>query len=120
MPDKPHPRGAFALLAAAAFLTASCGKNDGAAMAKSQAAAAPPPLEVSAIRVSARRIPVSLEAVGQAEGSREVEIRSRVSGIIEKRLYEEGAAVGAGTVLFRIDAAPYELAVQQARAALVQ
>ena len=120
MPELPHPRGALALLAAAALLTASCGKKDGAAMAKSQAAAVPPPLEVSAIRVAARKIPVSLEAVGQAEGSREVEIRSRVSGIIEKRLYEEGAAVAAGTVLFRIDSAPYELAVLQARAALVQ
>jgi membrane fusion protein (multidrug efflux system) len=43
-----------------------------------------------------------------------------VTGIIEKRLYEEGAAVASGTLLFEIDAAPYELAAQQARAALEQ
>ena len=65
-------------------------------------------------------MPISLEAVGQAEGSREVEIRARVSGILEKRLYDEGAAVPAGKILFIIDPAPYDLAAQQARAALQQ
>ena len=77
-------------------------------------------MRVTAIRVSLQKVPVSLEAVGQAEGSREVEIRARVSGILEQRLYEEGAPVASGAGLFRIDPVPYELAVQQAKAALLQ
>ena len=65
-----------------------------------------------------QQVPIAFEAVGQAEGSREVEIRARVSGILEKRVYDEGAPVKAGAVLFRIDRAPYEIALAQARAAL--
>ncbi len=103
----------FALLA-----LAGCGKA-GPDAAK-QASAAPPPLPVTVIAVSARRVPVSLEAVGQAEGSREVEIRARVSGILEKRVYEEGSQVAAGALLFLIETAPFELAVQEARATLTQ
>src|SRR5262249_796584 len=57
---------------------------------------------------------------GTAEGSREVEIRARVTGILEKRVYEEGAPVNAGQVMFTIDPAPFELAVDSARAALQQ
>jgi membrane fusion protein, multidrug efflux system len=98
------------------FVLAGCGKADGSA----KPAAEPAPLAVATIRAKTQPVPVSLEAVGQAEGSREVEVRGRVTGIIEKRLYEEGAAVAAGTLLFEIDAAPYELALLQARAALTQ
>jgi membrane fusion protein (multidrug efflux system) len=112
----PQRLSLAATLAIAAAVLAACGKADG----QEKGAAAAPPVSVTAIRATARSVPVSLEAVGQAEGSREVEIRARVSGILEKRTYEEGAAVAAGTVLFVIDPAPYELAVQQARAALVQ
>jgi len=107
--------GAVLALAASAIVLAACGKADGEGKA-----AAPQPLAVTAVRAVARSLPVSLEAVGQAEGSREVEIRARVSGILEKRAYEEGAAVPEGALLFVIDPAPYELAVQQARATLLQ
>jgi membrane fusion protein (multidrug efflux system) len=95
---------------------AACGKKDGA---DARAAAAPPPaLPVSVVEVKTQRVPIILEAVGQAAGSREVEIRGRVNGILEKREYDEGAAVKANTVLFTIDPQPYELAVQDARATL--
>jgi len=79
-----------------------------------------PALPVTVIEVHERKVPVSLEAVGQAQGSREVQIRSRVTGIIEKRVYDEGAPVKEGAVLFTIERAPYELAVEQAKAALQQ
>src|SRR5919205_2619622 len=88
--------------------------------AKQSSAAAPPPLPVTIRRAQLQRVPIVLEAVGQAEGSREVEIRARVSGIVEKRLYAEGAPVKAGAVLFLIDRAPYDIAVAQAKAALSQ
>jgi membrane fusion protein, multidrug efflux system len=98
---------------------AACGK-EGAAPPAAGAAAPPPPLAVSVRRVDPQRVPIVLDAVGQAEGSREVEIRARVAGIIERRLYNEGAAVKAGQVLFEIERAPFELAAAQARAALAQ
>jgi membrane fusion protein (multidrug efflux system) len=70
--------------------------------------------------VQPQSVPIAVEAVGQAEGSREVEVRARVSGILEKRLYNEGEPVRAGQTLFVIDRAPYEIAVAQARAALAE
>jgi membrane fusion protein (multidrug efflux system) len=108
-------------LAAIAFAIAlsGCGKKEGAAQAQGQGAA-PPPMPVTVVKATQQKVPVSLEAVGQAEGSREVEIRARVSGILERRLFQEGAPVAAGQTLFEIDPATYELAVQQARAALQQ
>ncbi len=112
------PRTTVAFCLASVFLAAACGRKEGDG--KAAAAAAPPPMAVTVIKATSRTVPVSLEAVGQAEGSREVEIRARVTGIIEKRTYEEGAPVRAGEVMFVIDPAPYELAAQQARAALMQ
>src|SRR2546423_7944578 len=103
---------------AAVLGPAACGKHDAANTPAANAA--PPPLPVTTIRATAQRVPISIEAVGQAEGSRDIEIRARVSGIIEKRLYDEGTPVPAGKVLFVIDPVPYELAVEQARAALLQ
>ena len=111
---------ARAAVLAALSCTVLAGCGQGGAQEKAKAAAAPAPVKVSTLEAATRKVPLSLEAVGQAEGSREVEIRARVSGIIEKRVYEEGADVKAGDLLFVVDPAPYELAVQQARAALQQ
>jgi membrane fusion protein (multidrug efflux system) len=110
-------RLAVPFIALALLLAACGGKKEGAG---GPGAGAPPPLPVTVVKVAARKVPLSLEAVGQAEGSRDVEIRARVNGILEKRLYDEGAPVTEGSTLFRIDPAPYELAVQEARAALQQ
>jgi membrane fusion protein (multidrug efflux system) len=104
-----------ALALTASVLAAACSHDDG-----TSAVAAPPALPVTVVSVHAQNVPVSLETVGQAEGSRDVEIRARVTGILEKRVYEEGATVQAGQLLFVIDPAPFELAVLDARAALQQ
>ncbi len=104
---------------ACVLVLAACGKKEGAPGAGA-GGAAPPALPVTAVRVHKQKVPISLEAVGQAAGSRDVEIRARVNGILDKRLYDEGAAVKAGQTLFVIDPAPYELAVLDARAALQQ
>jgi len=110
--------GAFAFLIASLALVAACGRKEGAD-AKAPAAAGPPPaLPVTVVEVHRQKVPISLEAVGQAAGSREVEIRARVNGIIEKRTYDEGSTVAANTTLFLIDPQPYQLAVQDARATL--
>ena len=101
-----------------ALMLAACGRQSPEHGASVAATSPPAAIPVTVTRVQPQRVPLSLEVVGQAEGSRDVEIRSRVGGILEKRLYTEGAPVNAGQKLFVIDRAPYEIAVAQARAAL--
>lgn len=79
---------------------------------------APPPVVVGSLEVAAGELPLSLEYPAQLHGFREVEVRARVSGILLERTYEEGAAVKAGDVLFRIDPAPFRAEVERARAQL--
>jgi len=74
------------------------------------------PIPVTTQQVERRSVPMVLEAVGRTEGSKEVEIRARVSGIVEKRLYNEGSFVRAGTPLFQIERAPFEIALAHAKA----
>lgn len=74
------------------------------------------PIPVTTRQVEPRSVPIVLEAVGRTEGSKEVEIRARVSGIVQKRLYDEGSFVRAGAPLFQIERAPFEIALAHARA----
>lgn len=105
--------GSFSALLAslliAAMLTA-CGKKE------QPAPPAPPAMPVSYISVTPTSVPMSVEAVAQTEGAKEVEIRPRVGGIILKKMFEEGEAVKAGQVLFLIDPAPFQIALNQAKA----
>ena len=100
---------ALASIFAAAILTA-CGKEEQAA------SAAPPAMPVSYISVAPTSVPMSVEAVAQTEGAKEVEIRPRVGGIILKKMFEEGEPVKAGQTLFIIDPAPFQIALNQAKA----
>ena len=60
-----------------------------------------PPPEVAVATVTSGDLPILLEYTGRAVGSRDVEVRARVSGILLERRYEEGSAVRKGDVLFR-------------------
>jgi membrane fusion protein (multidrug efflux system) len=75
-----------------------------------------PPADVTVSTVEPQTFPVSFQYVGQTQGSKDVEVRARVTGIIEKRLYQEGSFVKAGQPLFTIDARPYQAQVAAARA----
>ncbi|MFN3460090.1 MAG: efflux RND transporter periplasmic adaptor subunit [Oceanibaculum sp.] len=88
--------------------------------ANASAPAAPPPPEVLLKTVEAKDIPISYEYAGRVAGSREVEVRARVSGILMERTYTEGELVKQGDLLFLIDPAPYEAALAQAEAMLQQ
>jgi membrane fusion protein (multidrug efflux system) len=77
-----------------------------------------PPAAVTVQAVEPQTFPVTFEYVGQTQGSKDVEVRARVTGIIEKRLYQEGSFVKAGQTLFVIDARPYEAQVNAAKADL--
>ena len=92
---------------------------------KEQAPAGPPggampPLPVTALEMQPTRVETNVEAVAQTEGAREVEVRARVGGILEKRVFEEGSPVKAGQALYQIDRAPLETAVAQAKAQLAE
>ena len=69
-----------------------------------------PPAEVNAMTVAPAALPVSFEYVGQTAGSREVEVRARVTGILLRRNYTEGGRVRKGQSLFSIDPVPFEVA----------
>ncbi len=79
-----------------------------------------PAMPVSVITVQPESVPTLIETVGQTEGSKDVEVRARVSGILMQQHYTEGARVKAGAVLFTIDRTPFEIALTQAKAALAQ
>jgi membrane fusion protein, multidrug efflux system len=77
-----------------------------------------PPAPVAVITVQTADLPVEYEYVGQTAGAREVEIRARVTGILQKRNYVEGGTVKAGQSLFTLDTAPYVTAEAKAEADL--
>lgn len=77
-----------------------------------------PPPPVSTVTVEPKTLPVSYEFVGQTAGYRDVEVRARVTGILLKRHYEEGARVKQGQSLFLIDPAPFQVALNRAEADL--
>jgi len=94
---------------------AGCGKGE-----SQPAGGMPPPTQVSIIDVQPRDLPAHFEYIGRLDASREIEIRPRVTGLIEQRLFEEGARIKAGDPLFRIDAAPFAARKQAAEAALAE
>jgi membrane fusion protein (multidrug efflux system) len=83
-------------------------------------AAAPGPVPARVIEVAPRSVPIVIEGVGQVEGSKEVEVRARVTGTLKRTLYREGDVVPAGTPLFQIDPEPFEIALAEARSQLAQ
>ena len=81
---------------------------------------APPAMPVAVVTARFSNVPVVIESVGRAEGSKEVEVRARVTGLIEQQRYHEGDRVKANAPLFVIEQAPFEIALAQARATLLQ
>ena len=111
-----RPVPALIGLLVAVWLT-GCEQGGANTPATGQAAAGVP---AKVLEVAPQRVPIVLEAVGQVQGSKEVEVRARVSGILLKRLYNEGDFVRAGSSLFQIDPVPYQIALAQANAQIAQ
>ena len=96
--------------AALAFLLAACAK---------EAPPAPPPPEVEVMTIQPTAVAHVVELPGRVAAIRTAEVRARVDGIVERRVYEEGTDVRAGQLLFRIDPrerrADYEAAIATLR-----
>jgi membrane fusion protein (multidrug efflux system) len=99
------------ILAALALLLAGCGKPE--------TPASPPP-EVSVIEVRPGDTPVSFEFVGSTASSQQVEVRARVDGFLNERLYTEGSIVKLGQIMFQMDPKPFEAQLAAAKGALAE
>src|SRR5258706_8974485 len=75
-----------------------------------------PPAQVSVMTVELKSLPAEFEYTGQTLGSREVEVRARVTGILLSRNFVEGGPVAKGQSLFTIDQAPFIAAALRAEA----
>jgi membrane fusion protein (multidrug efflux system) len=106
----------LALLVLGAIL-AGCGKGDPSAVGPGGpgGAAAPPP-EVEVVTISAGSATLTSELPGRLEAVRTAQVRARVEGIVEKRLFVEGSDIKAGTPLFSIDDRTYRTAAASADA----
>jgi membrane fusion protein (multidrug efflux system) len=104
----------FLVLPLAAWL-AGCGPSGGAEKKGGPGMGFPPP-EVSVYTVEERTLPVSYEYTGQTSGSREIEVRARVPGILLTRNFKEGAPVKKGDSLYTIDPAPFAAALARSEA----
>jgi membrane fusion protein, multidrug efflux system len=109
LPLFPTLRAATALVLALA--AAGCQPGGG------QHGGFPPPV-VSTTTVEAKDVPVTYEYVAQTAGYREVEVRARVTGILLKRNFTEGARVKKGDSLFTIDPEPFRTALARSQADL--
>jgi membrane fusion protein (multidrug efflux system) len=98
--------------AVAALFVAACGKQQGTPER--------PPPEVGVVVVHAKAVPVTREASARLAPTRASDVRARVPGVLQKRLYKEGSMVKEGQLLMEIDPAPYQAALNVAAANLEQ
>jgi membrane fusion protein (multidrug efflux system) len=78
----------------------------------------PPPLEVGVLTLATTALPLTEELPGRVSAFFVAQVDARVSGIVEKRLFREGAMVKQGELLYQIAPEPYEAALQLAQGTL--
>ncbi len=103
-------RMGYGLACAAALALAAC--------SPAQEPAPPEPVRVSALALQPQAVTVHEELPGRVAALRSAEIRAQVGGIVQRRLFEQGADVAAGQPLFQINAAPFKADADMAAAAL--
>lgn len=107
----------FRVVSVLALCAALCALGACKKKAQQQEAAA---LPVSAVKVLKTDLPWNIEYPAQVAGSLEIQVRAQVGGILQARLFDEGAYVKRGTQLFQIDPKEYEVSLQKAEGALAQ
>jgi len=105
MNSMPYRTRLSAVILMAAMLSA-CGDDAGKKSAPPGAGMPPP--EVDVITVAAGSATVTQDLPGRLQAVRSAQVRARVEGVVEKRLFTEGTDVAAGTPLFQIDARTYQ------------
>lgn len=117
MPDRMFRPAATSLMLLSIVLLGGCGNADNT----SQAAAAPPPAPTVTVAKPVQKLVADYdEYVGRFAAVDYVEVRSRVSGYLDKVHFADGQIVKAGDTLFTIDRRPFEAALDQAKAARTQ
>lgn len=91
---------------------AACGEGD--KKAAGPGAGAPPPPEVEVVTVAPAPATLTQELPGRLQAVRTAQVRARVEGVVEKRLFAEGSDVEAGAPLFQLDARTYRAAAASA------
>lgn len=99
----------FVALLALSLLVSACGRK-----AATGAGASAGPMEVAVITLQPTPVTLTEDLPGRTSAFRIAEVRARVSGIVQKRLFEEGSDVTEGQVLYEIDPAPYQAALDVA------
>ena len=96
----------FLLLGTAALVTA-CGKGGAPQQQQQQM----PAVDVSVMVAKAQAVPLTRDLVGRVSATRTADVRARVPGVLQKRAYTEGTDVKQGQLLFQIDPAPLQAAL---------
>ncbi|HLL24295.1 MAG TPA: efflux RND transporter periplasmic adaptor subunit, partial [Kofleriaceae bacterium] len=92
-------------------LLCACNKKDDKPAARPTG-----PVEVGVVTIQPQTVTLRKELPGRTSALRVAEVRARVNGIVQKRLFEEGSDVKQGQPLFKIDPAPYAATLESARA----
>ncbi|MBI3156285.1 MAG: efflux RND transporter periplasmic adaptor subunit [Burkholderiales bacterium] len=79
-----------------------------------------PPAAVGVVDVRPEAVAVDSELPGRIEALRSAQVRARVNGVVQQRLFREGSDVRPGQPLYRIDPAPYQAALDSAQATLLK
>jgi membrane fusion protein (multidrug efflux system) len=103
-------------LGLALALLAACSGDDNAAGAGGQT----PAPEVGVVTLQPADVAITKDLVGRLAPFRSADVRARVPGILQRRVYEEGSDVRKGQLLFVIDPAPLQAALSQSQGALAQ
>ncbi|EDY19569.1 efflux transporter, RND family, MFP subunit [Chthoniobacter flavus Ellin428] len=112
---------AASLAAIAALLLTSCGRKEGAAAGGPGGPGGPQgPLEVGVLTVTPSPVTLTQDLPGRISAYRVAEVRARVNGIVLRRHFTEGSDVKEGQVLYDIDPAPYQAALDSAQATLAR
>lgn len=102
------------LSALACSVLAACSNDSSSTPARSEA------LKVGVVTVTAADLPITIELSGRSKTRVSAEIRPQVGGVVQGRLFEEGAKVSAGQVLYQLDPATYKAAYESAKAAVAK
>ncbi len=94
-----------------ATLLGGCGKTE---------TPQPQPPEVTVLSIEPKDTPVTYEFVGSTASSQQVEVRARVDGFLDERLYIEGNIVNQGQLMFQMDAKPFQAQLDAAQSALAE